>query len=189
MRGDAGFPVRIAFAKQGKVRFISHRDVARAFERAFRIEELPARRSPQGFSPRPKVSFGLALSVGHESDAEYLDVELTEPVDTDVLAERLTRRCPRACDVTGAVRLVDRAPALQEAITEVQYRVETVDGRRRPVAEAVLDAAASSALARDELPVTRTRKGKESVDDSVPRSASIEVASTTAMCPCSSSPC
>ena len=41
MRGDAGFPVRLRFAKYGKVRFISHRDVARAFERAFRIERLP----------------------------------------------------------------------------------------------------------------------------------------------------
>ena len=48
-----------------------------AFERAFRIEELPLAFT-LGFSPRPKVSFGLALSVGHESDAEYLDVELAE---------------------------------------------------------------------------------------------------------------
>jgi radical SAM-linked protein len=73
MRGDSGFPVRIRFSKRGKVRFISHRDVARAFERAFRIEQLPLAFT-EGFSPRPKVSFGLALSVGHESDAEYLDV-------------------------------------------------------------------------------------------------------------------
>ena len=75
MRGDSGFPVRIRFAKRGKVRFISHRDVARAFERAFRIEQLPLAFT-EGFSPRPKVSFGLALSVGHESDAEYLDVDV-----------------------------------------------------------------------------------------------------------------
>ena len=41
MRGDTGFPVRVRFAKRGKVRWISHRDVARAFERALRIEQLP----------------------------------------------------------------------------------------------------------------------------------------------------
>ncbi len=82
MRGDAGFPVRLRFGKHGKVRFISHRDVARAFERAFRVEQLPLAFT-QGFSPRPKVSFGLALSVGHESDAEYLDFELVEPVPLD----------------------------------------------------------------------------------------------------------
>jgi radical SAM-linked protein len=175
MRGDSGFPVRFRVAKRGKVRFISARDVARALERAFRIEQLPLAFT-EGFSPRPKVSFGLALSVGHESDAEYLDVELTEAVDTDVLAEHLTPALPDGMPVTGAVRLVDRAPALQESITEVHYRVEAVDGLGRPVAEAVLETAASNALASDELLVTRTRKGKESVDDLRPAIRNIEVA-------------
>ena len=174
MRGDSGFPVRIRFARHGKVRFIGARDVSRALERAFRIELLPLAFT-EGFSPRPKVSFGLALSVGHESDAEYLDVELTEPVDTDSLAERLTPALPDGMPVTGAVRLVERAPALQESITEVQYRVEAVDRLGRPVAQAVLDTAASNALASDELLVTRTRKGKESVDDLRPAIRDIEV--------------
>jgi radical SAM-linked protein len=175
MRGDSGFPVRIRFAKRGKVRFISARDVARALERAFRIEQLPLAFT-EGFSPRPKVSFGLALSVGHESEAEYLDVELTEPVDTADLSERLTPALPEGMPATGAVRLIERAPALQESITEVQYRVEAVDGLGRPVSEAVLGTAASHALASDELLVTRTRKGKESVDDLRPAIRNIEVA-------------
>lgn len=174
MRGDSGFPVRIRFAKRGKVRFISARDVARALERAFRVEQLPLAFT-EGFSPRPKVSFGLALSVGHESEAEYLDVELREAVDTDALPERLTPALPEGMPVTGAVRLVERAPALQEAITEVQYRVEAVDGLGRPVPDAVLGTASSRALACDELLVTRTRKGKESVDDLRPALRDIEV--------------
>jgi radical SAM-linked protein len=174
MRGNRGFPVRVRFSKHGKVRFISHRDVARAFERAFRVEQLPLAFT-EGFSPRPKVSFGLALSVGHESDAEYLDVELTDAIDTDSLAERLTPALPEGMPATGAVRLIERAPALQESITEVQYRVVTVDGRGRPVPEEVLGAAASGALASDELCVTRVRKGKESVDDIRPALRSIEV--------------
>jgi radical SAM-linked protein len=174
MRGDSGFPVRIRFAKHGKVRFISHRDVARAFERAFRVEQLPLAFT-EGFSPRPKVSFGLALSVGHESDAEYLDVELTEPVDTVTLPDRLTPALPEGVAATGAVRLVERAPALQESITEVHYRVATVDGHGRPVPDDVLDVAATKALASDELSVARIRKGKESVDDIRPALRSIEV--------------
>src|SRR5262249_40478580 len=119
MRGDSGFPVRIRFARHGKVRFIGARDVSRALERAFRVGRLPLA-FPEAFSPRPKVSFGLALSVGHESDAEYLDVELTDAVDTEALADRLTPAMPEGMPVTGAVRLVERAPALQESITEVQ---------------------------------------------------------------------
>ena len=175
MKGNGGFPVRVRFAKRGKVRFISHRDVARAFERAFRIEQLPLAFT-EGFSPRPKVSFGLALSVGHESDAEYLDVELTEPVDTDVLAERLAPALPEGMPATGAVRLSERAPALQESITEVRYQVATVDGHGHPVPEEVLDTAVSGALASEVLNVARVRKGKESVDDIRPVLRSIELA-------------
>src|SRR5450755_2436702 len=109
MRGDSGFPVRIRFSKRGKVRFISHRDVARAFERAFRIEQLPLAFT-LGFSPRPKVSFGLALSVGHESEAEYLDFELREPVDPQRLPGPLSDALPEGIEVRGAAQLIDRAP-------------------------------------------------------------------------------
>ena len=132
MRASDGFPVRLRFTKRGKVRFISHRDVARAFERAFRIEQLPLAFT-LGFSPRPKVSFGLALSVGHESVAEYLDFELREPVETDSLPERLSAALPEGIDVTGAVPLVERAPALQEAVTLVEYHVAVADGDGNPV--------------------------------------------------------
>ena len=86
MRGDTGFPVRLRFSKRGKVRFVSHRDLARTFERAFRCRRRCPLAFTQGFSPRPKVSLGLALGVGHESDAEYLDLELIDPIDVDGLA-------------------------------------------------------------------------------------------------------
>jgi radical SAM-linked protein len=164
MRGDAGFPVRLRFSKRGRVRFVSHRDVARAFERAFRIEELPLAFT-LGFAPRPKVSFGLALSVGHESDAEYLDVELREPVDADALPERLSPALPDGIDVTGAARLAERAPALQEAVTLVAYRVVVADDDGEIVGGTVLEPAVRAALASRELRVTRTRKGRQTVDD------------------------
>ena len=67
--------LRLRFSKTGKVRWTSHRDVARMWERAFRRTRLPLVYTA-GFSPRPKISFGLALPTGHESVAEYLDVEL-----------------------------------------------------------------------------------------------------------------
>ncbi len=117
MRGDAGFPVRIRFTKRGKVRFISHRDVARAFERAFRIEQLPLAFT-QGFAPRPKVSFGLALSVGHESDAEYLDVQLAEPAPLDSIAGALSAPSADAA-------LVSCSPAAVRASAEVSSDMQS----------------------------------------------------------------
>ncbi|MCJ7437878.1 MAG: TIGR03936 family radical SAM-associated protein, partial [Acidimicrobiia bacterium] len=101
MRGDVGFPVRLRFTKHGKVRFVGHRDLARSFERSFRIAALPLSFS-LGFSPRPKVSLGLALGVGHESDGEYLDLELVEPIDVEALPATLTETLPVGVEVTGA---------------------------------------------------------------------------------------
>jgi radical SAM-linked protein len=166
VRGDRGYPVRLRFAERGRVRFVSHRDVARAFDRAFRIEALPLAFT-QGFSPRPRVSFGLALSVGHESDAEYLDVELATPVDVESLPPRLSAALPEGIDVTGAVRLVERAPALQEVVTEVEYVVAPALGRAggEPVPDDLLADAARGVVAATVLPVARTRKGHECVDD------------------------
>lgn len=159
MRGDAGFPVRLRFAKRGPVRFISHRDVARAFERAFRIAEVPLAFS-RGFSPHPKVSFGPALAVGYESDAEYLDLECTEAVDLAGLASAVTDGLPDGMAVTGVVALADRAPSLQESIGVLAYRVE-VDG----AAPGPLGGLVDGFLARDRIEVAVARKGEERIDD------------------------
>ena len=164
MRGEAGFPVRVRFTKRGKVRFISHRDVARAFERAFRVEQLPLAFT-QGFAPRPKVSFGLALSVGHESDAEYLDVQLAEEIPLETLTRHVSEALPDGIGVTGAAALADRAPALQESVTAVAYRVTVTGPDDAPVDVGALRVAVADALAKPAIPVTRTRKGHEVTED------------------------
>lgn len=67
--------LRVRATKIGKVRFTSHRDAARMWERALRRAGLPVAFT-EGFTPRPKISFGLALPTGAESIAEYVDIEL-----------------------------------------------------------------------------------------------------------------
>lgn len=159
MRGDAGAPIRLRYSKRGKVRFVGHRDIARCFERAFRVLELPLAFT-QGFSPRPKMSLGLALGVGHESDAEYLDVELAEPIALDELPERLSEQMPEGVVVDAVAPLSPRAPSLQEAITSVEYRFQLVG-----VDATDLEAAVARALAAPEITITTTRKGREVVED------------------------
>src|SRR5690348_10078673 len=102
VRGGAANPVRLRYTKRGKVRWISHRDVARALERAFRVAQLPLAFT-EGFSPRPKVSFGLALSTGHESDAEYIDLVFAQEIDLDALPGRLTASLPDGIAVVGEI--------------------------------------------------------------------------------------
>jgi radical SAM-linked protein len=164
VRGGAANPVRLRYTKLGKVRWISHRDVARALERAFRVVQLPLAFS-EGFSPRPKVSFGLALSTGHESDAEYVDLVLAEDIDLDALPARLSAALPDGIDVVGAVALAERAPALQEAVTCVEWRVDVAHTDLTDVDPARLRVAIDAALALPALAATRRRKGRDVIED------------------------
>src|SRR5690349_19784900 len=102
--GRPNVKVRIRFSKLGKIRFTSHRDVARIWERALRRAAVPVAYT-EGFSPHPKLSFGLALSTGHESLGEYLDVDIdgsAEPVDVEDLPARLDPGLPIGLDVQAA---------------------------------------------------------------------------------------
>ncbi len=162
--------LRIRFTKAGKIRFVSHRDVARLFERAMRIVRLPMAYS-EGFSPRPKLSFGLALSVGHESDAEYLDVEVTELPDVDHLAAALTNALPDGLTVESVVELEPGSASLQQVITSCNWRIEVLGAPPDKVRAAVAEV-----LSASELPMERVRKGKTTVADVRPAILALRVA-------------
>ena len=164
MRGSAANPVRLRYTKLGKVRWISHRDVARALERAFRVVQLPLAFS-EGFSPRPRVSFGLALSTGHESDAEYVDLVLADAIDLDQLPAQLTAALPEGMAVVGAVALAERVPALQEAVTCVEWQVDVAHCDLTAVDPAQLRDRIAAALALPTLETTKRRKGRDVVED------------------------
>jgi radical SAM-linked protein len=153
--------MRVRFTKQGKVRFTSHRDVARMWERALRRASVPVARS-QGFSPRPRLHFGLALSTGHESLAEYLDIDVVEgaPVDVTTLPDRLTPALPRGLTAVAAAVVPPGTPSLQHAVTSSRWEIE-VQGLDLPTLEARTEAL----LAAPELVMTRQRKGKDVTDD------------------------
>lgn len=162
---------RLRFSKLGKVRWTSHRDVARMWERAFRRVQLPLAYT-QGFSPRPKVSFGLALPTGAESVAEYLDVELLPGTQVDVatLPALLTPVLPAGIDVLAAAVVDDRADSLQHEVTSCAWRVEITD-----VSVGEAERLVAAALAADSLVVTRERKGRLSDDDIRPGILSVTV--------------
>jgi radical SAM-linked protein len=170
--------VRFRFTKLGKVRFTSHRDVARLVERALRRAQLPVANT-EGFSPRPKMHFGLALPTGGESLGEYLDIDFREPDDpaggldlaqVETLAGILTPLLPIGLDITDAAVVDRRAPSLQEAVVSCTWRIDVAG---RPAAD--LRAAADQLLAAESLPVSRERKGKIVHDDIRPNVEELEV--------------
>ncbi|HZT65708.1 MAG TPA: TIGR03936 family radical SAM-associated protein [Acidimicrobiales bacterium] len=157
--------LRFRFAKAGKVRWTSHRDVARMWERALRRVRVPVAYSG-GFSPRPKLSFGLALPTGAESVAEYLDVELDGAADPAELAPLLSAALPVGVDVLGGVG-DEGGSSLQNDVTACRWEIE-IDGDLAPAVEAM--------LAADSVVITRQRKGQDVTDDIRPAIIRLEFA-------------
>ena len=151
--------VRLRFSKLGKVRWTSHRDVARMWERALRRAEIRVAYS-EGFSPRPKLSFGLALSTGHESLGEYLDVDLAAALDVAELPDRLTPGLPVGIDCLAGMELAGGEPSLQQDVTSCRWEME-LDG----LSDGAVADGVAAALAAPALVITRTRKGTDVTDD------------------------
>ncbi|HEU5033377.1 MAG TPA: TIGR03936 family radical SAM-associated protein [Mycobacteriales bacterium] len=149
--------LRIRYAKRGRLRFTSHRDFARAFERALRRAAVPMAYSA-GFSPHPKISYVGAAPTGVASEAEYLEVGLAQRRDPAELRRQLDGALPPGLDVLDVVE-ADGA-SLAERIEASLWRAELLG-----VSAGAAAAAAERFLALAEAPVERvTKDGKRVVD-------------------------
>lgn len=94
--------LRVRYAKRGRLRFTSHRDFARAFERAVRRAGIPIGHS-SGFTPHPKISYANASPTGAASEAEYLEIGLTRVCDPATVRDALDGALPDGLDVVEVV--------------------------------------------------------------------------------------
>jgi len=128
--------LRVRYAKRGRLRFASHRDFQRAFERALRRAGVPMAYSA-GFSPHPKVSYAGAAPTGAASEAEYLEIGVLAPLDPDAVRAALDAGLPPGLDVVDVV--VARSGSLAERLTASIWRIElpgvTPVAAQTPVAE------------------------------------------------------
>ncbi|MFI9529347.1 TIGR03936 family radical SAM-associated protein [Micromonospora rosaria] len=153
------------YAKRGPLRFTSHRDFARAFERALRRAGVPIAFS-QGFTPHPKISYASAAPTGVASEAEYLEIGLREPVDPAALRAALDAALSPGLDVLDAV--VASAGSLADRIEASRWRIELPG-----VEPEVLATAVTAFTAAAEVQVERmTKQGRRTFDA---RSAVIHV--------------
>ena len=149
--------IRVRFAKRGRLRFLSHRDIARAFERAVRRAGVPVSHS-HGFSPHPRLSWIGAAPTGTASEAEYLEIGLTHEVDPAQLVDALDRALPAGLDVLEAV--VATPPALADRIDATRWAIELPG-----VAEGELHAAVEALLAEESVVIERvTPSGRKQID-------------------------
>ncbi len=148
--------LRIRYAKRGRLRFTSHRDFSRAFERALVRSRVPMAYS-SGFHPHPRISYAGAAPTGSASEAEYLEIGLAERLDPDSVRESLDAVMPDGLDVIGIAE--SPGGSLADLLTASRWQLDTTAD---PDA---LEAAVAAFLAADAVPVERmTKKGMREFD-------------------------
>lgn len=150
--------IRFKFTRGEELRFISHLDQQRLFQRAFRRAGLNIAHS-NGFNPHPKLSFALAMSVGLMSDSEYGDVVLTRDIDLMEFTKRLNAALPEGLKVVEARKIPQGKTSLSASLTDSRYRIEVTleDG----IDEASLSDILNTYKSLDEVILEkRNKKGK-----------------------------
>ena len=108
--------IRAKYTKKGDLVYLSHLDLVRLFERAFRRAEVPLAFT-QGFNPHPMISFAAPLSVGVSSEAEYFDVVLSEPLAVERFLSTMNETLPQDIQILQAVQMDEKqvSALMQEA--------------------------------------------------------------------------
>jgi radical SAM-linked protein len=160
--------VRLRFAKRGDLRHASHLDLMRCLERMLRRARVPMATS-QGFNPRPKMTFALALGLGIEARREVVDLELTEPWTPSDLLARL-----ESCAPSGFI-WVDARPLPAAAAApkprSAAYELPVPEGDRAAARAALMPFLSSATW-----PVIRRRADRQRPMDLRPHVLSAELA-------------
>lgn len=151
--------LRIRYAKRGRLRFASHRDLARALERALRRAQLPMAFSA-GFSPHPKISYLGAAPTGAASEAEYVEIGLAQRCDPEAVRAALDAALPEDVAVLECIEAGEGTGSLADRIDAAVWRVELPGVDLEELAPAV-----EKFLAADVVTVAkRTKNGLKDVD-------------------------
>nr|HID12681.1 DUF2344 domain-containing protein [Anaerolineae bacterium] len=145
--------LRITFAKGDPIKYTSHLDLARVWERSLRRAEVGLTYSG-GFNPRPKLQLAAALPLGHTGEAELLDVWLEEPMPVEDFAKALVSVLPNGLMVSQVRHVRLEEPALQTRVSAAEYRVTVEWDEPAEQVEARIE----RVLSATELP--RERRGR-----------------------------
>jgi radical SAM family uncharacterized protein/radical SAM-linked protein len=163
--GEGGRPgvmaarIRLRFSKTGIMSLLSHLELLHLFTRSVRRAKIPIRHS-LGFHPHPKFSFATALSVGVESWAEYLDMEIAPGFGAPRVLESLNRVLPHGMEIMEAIEIPLRSESLSVLLESTRYRVTLSDGMAPD-----LRTKAENFLRMESFPHRRVKKGKSTEFD------------------------
>ncbi len=146
--------LRITFAKGEEIKYISHLDLMRLWERTLRRASAPLAYS-QGFNPRPKMAVAAPLPVGFTSRGEVMDIVLERRISPFNFAKSLAPHLPLGLELLAVEEVYAKLPSLQSQVRSAEYRVTVSwDGPQEEMEERLQEL-----LSAEQLP--RQRRGKE----------------------------
>lgn len=145
------FEYRAVFSKTGRAKYISHLDLMRAFQRAFKRAHLPIWYT-QGFNPHVYIMFPLALPLGTDSRVEIMDFALTEDLDCEEVKKRLGEQTPVGLDIISIARPVHK----HTAITAAEYFVRLKTDKTAEETAKLFD----EFISRDKIEIEKRTKKK-----------------------------
>lgn len=115
--------LRITFSRGEEVKYLSHLDIMRLWERALRRADIPLAYS-QGFSPHPKISIAAPLPIGVTSNGELMDLFLRKTISPYFLMKAVSEQMPAGMGIIGVDQVSPKLPSLQSQVSQAEYRVE-----------------------------------------------------------------
>jgi radical SAM-linked protein len=147
--------LRITFTKGEEVKYLSHLDLMRLWERALRRADVPLAYS-HGYNPHPRISIAAPLPIGVTSAGELMDVWLHRRASPYSFTKKVNAQLPSGIDIVGAVQMALSLPSLQSQIRKAEYHVCLMSDKKKSDIEEAL----SAFLARREFHWQHKREGE-----------------------------
>jgi radical SAM-linked protein len=144
--------LRLTFSRSEELKYISHLDLMRLWQRVLRRADIPLVYS-QGFSPHPRLSLAAPLAVGVTSGGELIDIFLERRVSPHFFIKAIKEQLPRGIDISEVAEVGLGLPSLQSQVRYAEYKVIADTDKKPNEVEAAID----SLLSSDELPWQHAR--------------------------------
>lgn len=154
---DYVMKIRVKFSKSGNVKYVGHLDTMRLFQRAIKVAQLPVAYS-QGFSPHSLVYFALPLAVGMQSEGEYMEIVMQEPILAGDVKERLSSVMVSGITLLDVFEVEEKTPSLMSLVQGADYKLTLKVLQQPEVTATVLE---EKVMTSTELMVLK--KGKKGI--------------------------
>ena len=153
--------IRVKYKKEDEMIFISHLDLQRLLQRAFRRAKINLSYS-EGFNPHPKMSYGNALALGVESQGEYVDIEIEDDIEVDKFLERINNQLPEGIKFIKGQEIDPKTPSLSSVIVYGEY-IFNID-LDTPLSKEFVKSRVLNFVKSEEIIVTKTNKKGRKVE-------------------------